>query len=751
MGDIVARMTWLEKSRTLAIVTGLIAAASAAAVEPPEGRPLAEEPAAGPVVRAESIPFANLGVRGSTQLRGVDGALWLPFGIRQDEIVTDARLSLRYTYSPSLLPELSHLRVVLNDQVVAALPLLQEQAGTEVRQTLSLDPAFFTDYNQLRVDFIGHYTRDCENPAHTSLWASISDRSALELSIATLPTAPDLALLPAPFFDRRDSRRLELPMVLPAQPDAALLRSAGIVASWFGALADYRGARFPVVTAGLPERHAVVLAINDRLPPELELEPVQTPTLRYLVHPQRPEVALLVLQGADAAQLEQAALGLVLGQAVMTGTAVEVTAVDPGTPRPLYDAPKWVRTDRPVRLAELVDDPTQLEVRGRAPSAVGINLRLPPDLLTWNRSGVPIDLKYRYTPPSAADGSLLTATINGQLIRAFPLKPQTAVGGSEKLLVPLLGEALAQDENPLLIPAFQLGTDNRLQFQFAFEHDKGGLCQSAFTDPVRASVDGDSTIDLSRFPHYAAMPDISLFANAGYPYTRYADLSQSAIVMPATPTRTEIEAMLFLLGRMGRMTGIAATRFDVLLGEEQTPADRDLLLIGNALLQRWTEERRLHLVEPARVFLAPVAASTVRENPLTVAPVTPGDRRVAIEAGGAIAALLGFESPLTDGRSVIALTANTRDGIGAVIDAIEDPGRLGRIRGDLAILRGNDIASFRGEPTYYVGTLTWWKRLWFHMAQYPLLLLLLSIGAGVLLAFVLYAYLRRAAERRLGE
>ena len=33
----------------------------------------------------------------------------------------------------------------------------------------------------------------------------------------------------------------------------------------------------------------------------------------------------------------------------------------------------------------------------------------------------------------------------------------------------------------------------------------------------------------------------------------------------------------------------------------------------------------------------------------------------------------------------------------------------------------------------------------------PLLLLLLSISAGVLLAFVLYAYLRRAAERRLGD
>ncbi len=751
MASSVSRAGWCGGLRAASAACGLVLFCGALASEAPEGRPFTEEAPAGPPVRAVSVPFSRLGVRGSAQLRGTDSQLWLPLGIRLDEIVTEARLTLRYTASPSLLPELSHLRVVLNEQVIAALPLPQEQAGTEVTRTLSLDPALFTDYNQLRVDFIGHYTRDCEDPAHTSLWVSVSDRSELDLSIAALPPAPDLALLPAPFFDRRDSRRLELPVLLPAQADAAMLRSAGIVASWFGSLAEYRSARFPVVTDRLPDRHALVFATNDRRPAGLDLPAVDAPTLRYLAHPRDPGIALLVLQGADDEQLEQAALGLVLGQAVMTGSVVEVTGVDTGAPRPLYDAPNWVRTDRPVRLAELVDDPSQLEARGRAPSPIGVNLRLPPDLLTWNRSGVPIDLKYRYSPPTAIDGSLLTASINGQLIRAFPLRPHTAADGSERLLVPLLGEALAQDTNPLLIPAFQLGTDNRLQFQFAFEHDKAGLCQSAFGDPVRASIDGDSTIDLSDFPHYAAMPDISLFANAGYPYTRRADLSESAIVLPAAPQAGEVEAMLFLLGRMGRMTGVPATRFELLLGDAEPPADRDLLLIGNALVQRWSDERRLQLADPARVFLAPAAASTTRENPLRVTPVVPGDRRVAIEAGGRIAALVGFESPLAERRSVVALIANERSGIGAVVDAIEDPGRLGRIRGDLAILRGNDIASYRGEPTYYVGTLTWWKRLWFHMAQYPALLLLLSIGAGVLLAFVLYAYLRRAAERRLAE
>jgi cellulose synthase operon protein B len=193
------------------------------------------------------------------------------------------------------------------------------------------------------------------------------------------------------------------------------------------------------------------------------------------------------------------------------------------------------------------------------------------------------------------------------------------------------------------------------------------------------------------------------------------------------------------------------TRFGLQAGNAEPPADHDLLLIGDGLLQRWDSERKLRLADPAREFLAPVLARGARENPLKATPVAVSDRRVAIEASGPIAALLGFESPLGQGRSVVALTANSADGVRALADAIEDPGRVGRIRGDLTILRGADISSYRGEPTYYVGTLTWWKKLWFHFAQYPLMLLLLSVAAGVLLAFVLYAYLRRAAERRLGD
>ncbi|WP_258402000.1 cellulose biosynthesis cyclic di-GMP-binding regulatory protein BcsB, partial [Burkholderia multivorans] len=132
------------------------------------------------------------------------------------------------------------------------VPFDAAQAGRTVTQDIPIDPRYFSDFNQIGVRLIAHYTLDhCEDPANSALWADVSPTSELILDEAPVRLPNDLALLPAPFFDRRDNGLVRLPFVLPASADSATLRSAGVLASWFGALADYRHARFPV-TATLP-------------------------------------------------------------------------------------------------------------------------------------------------------------------------------------------------------------------------------------------------------------------------------------------------------------------------------------------------------------------------------------------------------------------------------------------------------------------------------------------------------------------
>lgn len=732
---------------TLALIVGsVIGSATAAAATP--------GPVLDPVGRVVEPSLRTLGQFQTAQLRGVDGTLYVPFGIRLDEVVTEARLTLRYSYSPALLPELSHLWVKLNGETVATVPLPRDGAGREQSVTLNLDPRDFTDYNQLQVQLIGHYTLECEDPQHSSLWATVSPDSVLYLRLQPLALADDLALLPAPFFDRRDPSRLELPFVWQGMPDTAALETAGIVASWFGALADYRSARFPVVLNALPDRHAVVFATNDRLPEALSLRPVETPTVSVLPHPQLPAVKLLVLQGRDAAQLKSAATALVLGHTVLSGPQSVINTLVDAPRRPAYDAPRWLPGDRPVRFGELVEEGRGLESTGHAPSPIRINLRVAPDLFTWQQAGVPMDLRYRYTAPPEKDNSSLSVSINDEFVHAFALEPEKNAAGDDRVLLPLLDDGGAGLSEDLVIPAFQVGADNQLQFRFAFDVHKSGRCQGSATDTVRASIDPDSTIDLSAFPHYVALPNLALFANAGFPFTRYADLAETLVVVPNELSVAHIETALFLFGRLGRQTGTAGSKLRVIASKDlAADADADLLVIdgrtGRDLLAEWRSRLPVVLSETTREFRPRAPAPWYVPRIWSDAQPVADQGELNVSAQGPMAALLGFESPLRPKRSAVVLTATSAQALSGLVDVLEDSGRVRSVRGDTVLLRGTTLTSQQGGPKYRLGHLPWLTRARFFLSQFPLALVVFALLAGLTASFFASRYLYRQARERL--
>ena len=700
--------------------------------------------------REVKMKFGALGA-GQMELRGARPVAGVHLGTRMDEVVTGAKLRLRMTYSPSMLPELSHLRVSINGQVLTALPLPREQAGSEIEREVVLDPRYFTDYNELRFDLIGHYTLGCENQQHSSLWLAISRDSELQLTLQPLELRNDLALLPAPFFDRRDNRKVELPIVIPSRPTRSMVRSAGVAASWFGMLADYRSARFPVSFDAWPAEHALVFATNASRPAQLPLPAVQSPTVSIIDHPTLPRVKLLVFQGRDDEQLQQAVDGVVLGNAVLSGSSATIAAVKYAR-RAAYDAPRWVRTDRPVKLAELVDSPSHLQGVGVMPGSINLNLRLPPDLFTWNRAGVPIDLRYRYTAPVERDNSVLSVSINNQLLRSFRLRPEANAAGGGKMLVPLLQNAGAQETEGLLIPAFQLAANNQMQFQFSMDYRRDDFCSADIADNVRQAIDPDSTIDLSSFPHYTVMPNLALFANAGYPFTRYADLAETAIVLPDATDAANLEQLFFVLGRMGRHTGAAAVGYRLIdVADAKNATDTDVLVLSgaraNELLANWGQDLALVLS----------TQRTYRERPLAAGfgfdsqPRRGAQSNVIVAATGSLGAFISFESPVTSGRTVVALAGTDENAGRSLVATLEDDGKVAQVRGDLAIVRPGDVQSYQGDDIYYVGSLPFWKRLWFHIAQHPVLLTIIALALAILVAMWVYGWLQRRVARRLAS
>ena len=739
----------LNSNRWSAAVWALLLAGQAATAAE-----VARQAVSGSPLREMRVTFADLGAE-SISLQGVQSTAGLDLGIRKDEVVVSAVLHLRFTYSPSLIPELSHLRLTLNGQTLAAVTLTKADAGHEVERSINLDPRYFSDYNHIQLDLISHYTSECEDPQHSSLWARISRDSDLTLSLRPLDLRADLALLPAPFFDQHDNRRLLLPIVLPANPSRDVVRSAGLAASWFGMLADYRSARFPVSFDSLPMQHTLVFATNSARPAQLALPAVQVPTVSVLDHPANSSLKLLLFQGKDEQQLRQAVEGLVLGNAVLTGSSATVAAVSYQR-RGAYDAPRWVRTDRPVKIGELLDDPAQLQGRGVAPQPMMVNLRLPPDLFTWNRSGVPVELKYRYTAPAARDNSVLTVSINNQLLRSYRLPPESDAQGGGRFLVPLLQNDGSRESKGLLIPAFQLASNNQMQFQFSMDFHREAMCKEVFVDNTREAIDPDSTVDVSSFPHYTAMPNLALFANAGFPFTRYADLAETAVVLPDAEDRAALEELFFLLGRLGRQTGAAALQYRLLDTTEALAAkDSDLLVLtgsrSNELLEHWAKHLALVFRKAGRDFRELARAPNAMTGPLQPGRSDDGAApRVVIRADGSLAALLSFESPVSRGRTVVALLGSDAAAAESLLASLEDESKVPQIRGELALVRNDAIQSYQGGDLYYVGSLSWWQWLWFHFSRHALLLTIICLAAAVATGLFFYGWLQRLAAKRLG-
>lgn len=711
----------------------------------------------GSAAHVRRFGFPGLDRQTSIRLRTTNLPPLIRFGRRLDESVTRAVLKVRYTYSPMLTPLQSHVRVLLNGEIAGILPVNRANAGKEVVQEVELDPRAISTFNKLALEFIGHYTDECEDPLHSAMWVDIARGTEVQMSTRPAAVKNDLALLPQPFFDTQDYGLFRLPYVFAAKPSHATLRAAGITSSWFGMLASWRGARFPAFLDTLPMGHAVVFATNAERPAFLkDMAAFSGPGLAIVTHPADGYSKLLLVSGRDGEDLRAAATSLALGNAALSGERVDVLRSHLTTPRKAYDAPNWVRVDRPMKFGELIDSPQQLQVFGHVPEPVSINLRIPPDLFTWRSRGVPVDLKFRYTPPVRSIDSHLSMSINGERVQTVNLRSSGQGGESTHVMLPLLDAGLLGEGRELLIPAFKLGARNELGYAFEFSYLTAGVCRDTQIENVRAMIDPDSTVNFSGYPHYAEMPHLGYFATAGFPFTKYADLAQTTVVMPQAPASHDIEVMLTLLGRMGESTGYPATRVTVAgPGDQAALNDRDLLLIGAApdqgLLERWSAHLPAIISGPNQGIRPAEESSAFFGKMLDpgMRPAPGGKTQKHLRGDGRLAALLGFESPVTAGRSVVAVTAAAAADMEMLFDMLQDDESVKRLHGSVVLVHGGQTESLFAGRKYTLGSLPLWTMIWFPLSAHPVLLALLSVVAVLVFAFALWRSLRAVASRRL--
>lgn len=748
--------------RTLARLTCALMALSGATAfaDTTTPAPVPVDTASASSANSYSMTLKDLGRNYPMTLRGVESTDSVNFDVRSDSVVTGAKLKLQYSYSPALLEDLSQINVMVNDEVAASLPLTKDKAGQLQQQVVDIPAHLITEFNRLSLQFIGHYTMQCEDPQHSSLWAKISNASELSIDVTLLNLPNDLSIIPLPFFDRRDARALNMPFVFAGAPDNTTLEAAGALSSWLGALASYRGAKFTSLYNQIPASgNAVVLAsgTGDMQIGGLTLPAAKGPTLTVMTNPNDSNGKLLVVSGRDAADLKRAATALVLGNQAFSGSSVLIDRIEPVQPRKPYDAPNWLPSDRPVKLGELLPS-KQFNVSGYDPGEITVPLNLPPDLFVWrDDQGAPLDLKYRYTPQERSNNSSFIISFNDALVQSQSLLAQ------DKLESGLLSKVKANNDNlereaKVLLPMNSAASQSRLQLRFMFDYIKQGECRDIIIDNMRAAIDPESTLDLTGYDHFIAMPNLGVFNDSGFPFTRMADLSQTAVIMPDTITPQDVSAFLTVLGRFGHSTGYPAIGVQVLSAAQVgIAADKDLLVFSSGnnqpLLTQWADrlpanaqgvQQNFNLSDlPMRLrdWISPDPEANLRKTKLAMA-----------FSGANSTYLTGFESPLKNGRSVVLIASGNPGGLEDATNALIGGEEYTQpIQGSLVVVRGKSVEPLVADEQYYVGSLSPIRYLQWLMSRHVMWVLLLTGLGVVLLSGLAYLALRARANKRLGD
>lgn len=694
----------------------------------------AADPPASPAFE-EVRDFRLLGERQPLVMRGTDVQAALNFSLPLAKVATEARLGLNYQLSPLLDATKTELQVVLNGSYVGSVPLERGGAGADAfsHAELAIPAELLLAQNTLAFQLKGQCAGVCS--ANDGDIRTIIDlSSSLRMSGEVIPWPNELSLLPAPFFDPNLQQAVELAFVLPADADAQVLKAAGLVASYFGALADHRGLRFPVSRAGLPKGNAVVFAVEGSSDlAALKMDVPAGPVVALRDNPSDASGKLLVLGGRDSSQVLQAAEAFARGLAAKKGDLFQAADLPAAPARKAYDAPRWLRSGQLTNVGDSTTD-DQLRVEGNG--IVRWYFRLPPDLYFGEREGVPLRLHYRYAPLPNTSRAEVRIKINGVdiALRRFS-------GGSQ-------AESI---RDTVELPVAALYPRNTLTLEF--KSIDGGGRKSA---PV-GSLLRDSQLDLRGVPHFATLPRLELFAKAGFPFTRMADLSEAAVVLPDRPSPEELRAYLELMGFFAAQTGTPGLQVDILDPQRALRAgDKVLLLIGTTqtmpLYSTWAPQMPLKidragvtLNRPDSIYLRllsfPVTSEGLEWRKLT--------DRLAGEAVPGIV-LQGFLSPLNAQRSVVAISAVTPTAFEQLVEALNRSIQNEEVFGTVSLQTAKGFDSYRlPTASYTLGSLDWLAAMDYWVYRYMWFVPIIVLSIGLFLTNITSGWVERHAEERL--
>lgn len=705
---------------------------------------------------SSQVTVAQMGQQSGITLTGGQLQSGIVFTLPSDQVITNARLDLSLRVSPELAARNTSMQLMLNGQPLGTLPLSASDSDSASYQ-LDIPAAMVVSSNNLSFKINDADQLLCERDSADKYRVTILPHTRLSLEGQQLNLGTNISNFPRPFIDPLQMTAASVPMIFPANVTPGQITAAAVISSWIGIQADYRGARFPVLRNQLPEKNGMVFGQPGDKIGSLTLPEVNGPTLQLVDNPDNPTYKLMLVIGRNEDQLRQAAYRLI--KAPLTGEGSTLNVATQSIPlRKAYDAPRWINTDRPVRLGELLRKDQSLTTNGIWHDALRVNFRAAPDLFMWDGDSIPVQLNYRFPAESWIDenNSLLNVTLNGTFLRNLTVNK---VGLLENIWRRLGGDA-RQEQYSLKLEPYLIYGDNQLQLYFDIKPKADAPCSVLLNNNIKSRIEDDSSIDLSNTRHFTLLPNLSYFVGASFPFSRLADYSQTVMLLSDKPSDAEISALLDMAGRSGNATGATLDHTSVMFG---VPA-------GGSNLERLKESDVLAVSTLAQTafnqqLLRHSPYDTSRHTFGVKAPDTidklrswltgdwyrkPLDADRYFSSNEAWRGFVSYRSPWSEDRLVVMAIASSDQQLLSLHNDLNSARINAGIRGDTAIITDeNGIRSFRVGPQFPSGQMPWYMMVVWYANQHSVLMALMALLFSVLIGGCAYLMLKRHAWKRL--
>ncbi|MFT4291414.1 cellulose biosynthesis cyclic di-GMP-binding regulatory protein BcsB [Enterobacter sp.] len=678
------------------------------------------------------------------------------FTLPVDQVVTNAQLLLNLKVSPAMATRNATMQLMLNGQPLGTVPLGAEESDIS-RFQLDIPSALLVSSNSLSFKINDGDAMQCQRDLTDKYRVTVLPDSRFELEGQQLDIGADLSHFPRPFFDSMQMTPATIAFAFGAGLSSDTLSAAALISSWLGIQADYRGVSFAALNDTLPEKNGILIGHPGEKIGGMTLPQTTQPMLQIVDNPANPVYKLLLVVGKDEAALRTAAWRLTRGNFALQTASLSLPVQKIPVSKP-YDAPRWIPTDRPVKLSELIRKDQSLTVTGIWHPPLRVAFRAAPDLFLWDGETIPLHIGYRFPTENWIDEnkSWLSMTLNDTFLHNLPVNKQ---GALETLWHKVGGDA-RQEKFDMPLEPYMIYGDNQLSLYFNITAKENAPCSVLLNNNIKSRIDEDSWIDLSHTRHFALMPNLSYFVGASFPFTRMADYSETVLLLPEHPTETQVATLLDMAARSGNATGAALNNNRVVMGVPTAGGNLELLRTRDVLAVSGMAQ---HDFNQALLSSSPF---TSHDNTLGVREPTTWQKLQRWLAGDwtsdgvdadryfssneAWRGFVSFRSPWNSDRLVVMALGSNDDQLSRLHEDLTSARINAGIRGDAAIITNeNGVRSFRVGSQFPSGQMPMQMMIVWYANQHSALLAILGLIISSLTGLALYAFLKKRAHKRL--